>query len=133
MKKNPYNDIIHLPHPDPVNHPRMSRENRAAQFAPFAALTGYDSAISETARNTEDMVILEENEIDHINDVLFFLQWHPEASVSLHYFLPDTRKEGGSYHIYDGKINKINENEKVLETASGLSISFSNIRKITVT
>ena len=62
-----YTDIIHLPHPEPKNHPRMPMEARAAQFAPFAALTGYDAVISETARQTDRQEVLDEEQQQLLN------------------------------------------------------------------
>lgn len=63
-----YDDIIHLPHPEPARHPRMSRQNRAAQFAPFAALTGHEDAIRETARLTENKIQLNEDDAAKLNE-----------------------------------------------------------------
>ena len=62
---NNYDDIINLPHYEPKHHPRMSMWNRAAQFAPFAALTGYDAAIKDTAQQNEDSYETKNNEINH--------------------------------------------------------------------
>ena len=92
-----YDDIIHLPHHVSRIHPQMSMEDRAAQFSPFAALTGYDAAIVETARLTAQRVELDEYERQALNKKLQFisehLNEHPKVSITC--FVPDARKEGG--------------------------------------
>ena len=94
----------------------MSRMNRAAQFAPFAALTGYEESIEETARLTDRRIELSEYEIEELNAKLNFIQEHikerPEATIT--YFQPDGRKEGGSYITVTGKVRRIDEANKVL-------------------
>ena len=93
-----YDDIIGLPHPVSVKHPRMAREDRAAQFSPFAALTGYDAAISETQRLTEKRRELDENkkaELDaKMADLVRQLDEHPTVRIT--YFKEDDRKDGGA-------------------------------------
>ena len=89
-----YDDIIDLPHPTSKKHPRMSRQNRAAQFSPFAALTGYDAAIQETERNTEKKRILSEDAIAEINENLQLIQEkkneHPYVHIT--YFEKNIKK-----------------------------------------
>lgn len=96
MNRN-YDDIIGLPHPEPQTHPRMSLHDRAAQFSPFAALTGHSAAIAETGRLTDSRVILDEYEMARVDDALQKLQellpQKPMASVT--YFVPDAKKAGG--------------------------------------
>ncbi len=104
-----YDDIIHLPHPEPEHHPRMSMEKRAAQFSPFAALTGHEEAIHETARFTETKVELDEytkalldyklQEIQERND--------PQQKVTFTWFQPDRKKAGGSYTVSTSIVKKI--------------------------
>lgn len=132
MKENQYADILHLPHPRLKNHIRMSRENRAAQFAPFAALTGYDAAIKETGRTTDMRIFLEESEISDINEKLFYLQSNPSENVYLVYFLSDSQKDGGSFETYSGLLKKIDETEKCIYTAAGTVIPFCDIIRLTI-
>ena len=98
-KAFPYEDILHLPHPTSKKHPRMSMEERAAQFSPFAALTGFGGVIQETGRLTDRRVELGESDRAELERTLNFLdsqeEEHPLVQVT--YFLPDERKEGGSY------------------------------------
>ena len=100
-----YSDIINLPHHVSHNHPQMPMMARAAQFAPFAALTGYDTVIHETARLTDKQVKLEEYDNERLNrmfaELMSILDNHPKITVS--YFLPDERKAGGSYNTTSGK------------------------------
>ena len=93
-----YGDIINLPHPTSLNHPRMSLHDRAAQFSPFAALTGHHTAIAETGRLTDQRIELDESEIARVDAALQHLQeLLPERpTVSITYFVPDERKSGGS-------------------------------------
>ena len=106
-----YEDIINLPHYEPKNHPRMSMEARAAQFAPFAALTGYGDMVNETARLTDTRIELDEEEKNKINNKLQILQNKisklPKATIT--YFVPDKRKAGGEYATITGIVKKIDE------------------------
>lgn len=112
----PYFEILSRIHPTSKKHPRMSRMNRAAQFAPFAALTGYEESIEETARLTDRRIELSEYEIEELNAKLNFIQEHikerPEVTIT--YFQPDERKEGGSYITVTGKVRRIDEVNEVL-------------------
>ena len=94
----------------------MSRMNRAAQFAPFAALTGYEESIEETARLTDCGIELSEYEIEELNAKLNFIQEHikerPEVTIT--YFQPDERKEGGEYLTVTGRIRRIDEVNEIL-------------------
>ena len=111
-----YFEILSREHPTSKKHPRMSRMNRAAQFAPFAALTGYEESIEETARLTDRRIELSEYEIEELNAKLNFIQEHikerPEVTIT--YFQPDERKEGGAYITVTGKVRRIDEANKVL-------------------
>ena len=104
-----YDDIIHLPHPDSPKHPRMSLYDRAAQFSPFAALTGHSAAIAETGRLTDSRVILDEYEMARVDDALQRLQellpQKPMATIT--YFVPDGRKAGGAYQTISGTVKRI--------------------------
>ncbi len=107
---NKYDDIINLEHHVSKVHKQMSLENRSAQFAPFAALTGYEDEVQETARITEDRIELDEEQKILINEKLNIIEsqiaTYPEVSVT--YFVPDTKKEGGSYQTIKEKVKRIN-------------------------
>ena len=111
------------------NHPQMPMEARAAQFAPFAALTGYDAVIHESARLTDKQVELEEYDNNRLNrkfaELMDILNTHPEITVS--YFKPDDRKTGGTYASVSGNIKKIHTYEQILEMESGILIPIGNI------
>ena len=108
MNRN-YDDIIGLPHPEPQTHPRMSLHDRAAQFSPFAALTGHSAAIAETGRLTDSRVILDEYEMARVDDALQRLQellpQKPMATIT--YFVPDGRKTGGAYQTIRGTVKRL--------------------------
>lgn len=127
-----YGDIIDLPHPEPRSHLRMSNQDRAAQFMPFAALTGYSAVIDEISRPTEEKVILTEQEKNRISRKLETLQrrlpHEPEANIT--YFLPDKKKSGGSYQSIQIKIRKIDPIQKHIISTDGLTIDFDNIIRI---
>ena len=99
MKNEKYSDIINLPHPESRTHPRMPRSDRAAQFAPFAALTGYDDAVAEAGRLTSSKIELDENELERLDRALAYLTEHQAAhpAVTVTYFVPDDKKSGGAY------------------------------------
>lgn len=111
MECHRYDDVINRQHPTSKKHPRMSNMNRAAQFAPFAALTGYEESIEKTARLTASRIEMSEYEIEELNAKLNFIQEHikerPEVTIT--YFQPDERKEGGEYLTVTGKVRWIDE------------------------
>lgn len=106
-----YNDIINNPHHTSKTRKRMSQSNRAAQFAPFAALTGYDAAIGEAARITETKIELDDKTKEILNMKLAFLKNHikDRPYVTITYFVPDSKKEGGAYVDYSGNIRVVDE------------------------
>ena len=110
-----YDDIIALPHPEPRTHPRMPLHDRAAQFSPFAALTGHSAAIAETGRLTDSRITLDESEMARVDAALQRLrELLPQApAVSITYFVPDERKAGGSYQTITGEVKRI-------DTVSGM-------------
>ena len=116
-----YDDIIDLPHYVSETHPPMSRADRAAQFSPFAALTGYDAAVRETARVTERRIELDEGvkaELNaRLNCILEHLSEHPQ--VSLTYFVPDEKKSGGAYRTVTGTVRKLDSFAKTLTLVDG--------------
>ena len=100
-----YGDIIDREHPTSEKHPRMPRQNRAAQFAPFAALTGYDDLIHEAARYTERQIVLDENKKEELNRKLVLLMNAPEPQDAVFTgFVPDPNKPGGTYEALAGRI-----------------------------
>ena len=105
-----YDDIINLPHHVSKTRTPMSMENRAAQFAPFAALSGHYEAINETARRTSSKIELSEGELANLTKRLdYALQL--QSPVTVTYFQPDSHKEGGQYVTVEGIIKKIDEYE----------------------
>lgn len=129
---NRYDDIINLPHHVSTKHPKMPIIDRAAQFAPFAALTGYDAAVMESARLTEKRIELDEYQREllsaQLQHILARLEERPEVSVT--YFKPDKKKEGGVYLTVVGIIKKINEVECVLHMSDGTQIPIGEIVKV---
>ena len=105
-----------MPHPVSDNHPRMALQDRAAQFSPFAALAGYDDALRETARRTDRFVELDEDRKQEIDRQISYLQQHllDTVPVKIIYFVPDEKKDGGSYTAVEGCVRKIDENTKSL-------------------
>ena len=124
-----YDDIIHLPHHVSKTRPQMSMQDRAAQFSPFAALTGYDAAILETGRLTEDKLELGE-ETQAILDrkqryLAEIIDTKPEITVT--YFVPDEKKSGGAYSTVTGFLKRIDEYERVLVLTDGRKIQLDAI------
>ena len=104
-----YDDIINLPHHISKKHPQMSLYARSAQFAPFAALTGYEDAVKETARETNERIDIED-ELKSILDgklqiILEQIKNHPEISIT--YFIADSKKNGGEYVTVTGLVKKV--------------------------
>ena len=116
-----YDDIIDLPHHVSETPPPMSRADRAAQFSPFAALTGYDAAVRETARMTERRIELDEGvkaELNaRLNCILEHLSEHPQVSIT--YFMPDEKKSGGAYRTVTGAVRKLDSFAKTLTLVDG--------------
>lgn len=129
---NNYDDIINLPHHVSVKHPRLSKEQRAAQFAPFAALTGYGDAIKETARITEDRIELDEEEKKKIDNKILELKnkINDKPKVTITFFVPDTKKSGGEYVTIIGNLKRIDEYNKLLILEDKKKISIEDIIEI---
>lgn len=127
-----YDDIIHLPHHVSATRPQMTASDRAAQFSPFAALTGYDAAIKETARLTDERVKLDEYMKDVLSDRLQILadriKEHPEIVIT--YFQPDAKKKGGAYVTAVGTVKKIDEYERIVVMTDGTLIPIDEIISI---
>lgn len=127
--KDIYRDIIDLPHHVSNKRPQMPRLNRAAQFAPFAALTGYDAAVTETARTTDRRIELDENERQEIDRRLGILlaRLPEQTDICITYFKPDERKSGGAYISAAGQIKKIDEYERCVVFFDGAVIPICDI------
>ena len=127
-----YDDIIHLPHHRSKRRSRMSLQDRAAQFSPFAALTGFDSAIEETGRITDSRIELEEYGHALLNEKMALLQEQikDQPQVSITYFCPDARKSGGAYREVSGRIRKIDLYRQIIAMTDGQEISIKEIVEI---
>lgn len=121
-----YDDIIDLPHHRSATRPQMSRANRAAQFAPFAALTGYDAAIMESGRLTDAASELDKSQKAILNEKLqlLILHLHDRPTATFTFFVPDSRKPGGAYRSVTGIIRKLDttSNTPILEDATEIPI-----------
>ena len=131
---NPYEDIISLPHHRSATRPQMTRQDRAAQFAPFAALNGYEAAIRETGRLTDTAAELMESSVAAIDEALRVIRQRireqPEVVVT--YFQPDERKAGGAYLTVTGRVHKLMEYERAFVLHDGRTISFDHIYELTL-
>lgn len=126
--KTPYDDIIHLPHHVSKRHPQMPLYNRAAQFAPFAALSDHDAAVGETARQTDEQHELSQSERDRLDRKMSrLLQSEDNLEVEITYFLPDKRKSGGQYRTVTGTIKKVDEIEGRLLLTDGTVIPLDSV------
>ena len=129
-----YDDIIALPHPEPRTHPRMSLHDRAAQFSPFAALTGHSAAIAETGRLTDSRITLDESEMARVDAALQrlreLLPQEPVASIT--YFVPDERKAGGSYQTVTGTARRIDTANGVLLLTDQRAIPIPDILDVAI-
>ncbi len=127
-----YDDIINMPHHVSKKHPQMSILARAAQFGAFAALSGYEDAIDETGRLTDNMINISEDEAYMIDNVLYEIQMHidekPEVKICC--FVPDNRKSGGSYRNIRGNIKKIDMTERKILLTDETVIDITKISSI---
>lgn len=129
---NKYKDIINLPHHTSATRPHMSMCDRAAQFSPFAALTGHSAALDETARLTDTFVELDENEKEildaKLHIIMDFMDEKPEITVT--YFKPDERKSGGAYVSVNGYIKRLNTLTREIIMNSGTVIPIDCVSEI---
>ena len=127
-----YDDIIDLPHHVSQRHPQMSMEARAAQFAPFAALSGYEDVVRETERLTDRRAVLGEDARAALDEALTELAAlaPTQPQVTVRYFLPDARKEGGVYRTATGFLKRIDAAAGLLLLTNGARISLAEIRQI---
>lgn len=130
----PYDDILHLPHPTSKRRPRMPIVDRAAQFSPFAALTGHKAAIEETARVTDRRIELDEDAKEQLDQTLQLLleriDEQPEITVT--WFSPDKKKAGGQYHTATGKLKRIDTQESRLILTDGTQIPLEDLLRIRI-
>ena len=126
---NKYDDIINLPHHISKKHPQMTLEARAAQFAPFAALTGYDDEVKETARLTNRRIELDDEAKSILDNKIQIIleQISQRPTVSITYFLPDTKKAGGEYVTITGTIKKIDGYNQVIVLENRIEIPINEI------
>lgn len=129
MPDSKYDAILHLPHHVSEKHPPIPMEERAAQFSPYAALTGFGAVINETRRLTDPRQILSEETLAQLNRQYQLLLEHlperPEITVT--YFQPDGRKEGGAYLTLTGRVKKVDAYEQRLVLEDGSVIAMENI------
>ena len=127
-----YDDIIDLPHHESPNRPRMSIADRAAQFSPFAALTGYEAAVKETERLTDSRQELTDDEKIALNEKLQIIMENIDytPTVTLTYFVPDRLKEGGEYVTRSGEVKEIDSYSRVVVLVDKTKVEIDNIRAI---
>ncbi|QNK42568.1 hypothetical protein HCR03_08375 [Caproicibacter fermentans] len=127
-----YDNIINLPHHVSATRPHMAAIDRAAQFAPFAALTGYEGAVKETARLTDERIELDEYAQGALSDRLQIIadrmKEHPKIAIT--YFQPDAKKKGGAYITAAGTVKKIDEYERVVVMTDATVIPLDEIISI---
>ena len=125
----PYEDIVDLPHHISKKHPQPTMADRAARFAPFAAITGYEEMVLEEARVTDDRIEMDESSKAALNEklnmILEFLDEQPEVSIT--YFEPDKRKAGGAYITVTGTVKRIDEYEHLVIMTDGKKINIDDI------
>ena len=124
-----YKDIINLPHKQSSKRPHMSLLDRAAQFAPFAALVGYDDAIKETGRLTDERIEMSEEKLAVLNARYQILadNLHKEQEVTITYFVPDIYKTGGSYITTTGVVKKLDTYERLITMVDGTRILMDDV------
>ena len=127
-----YDDIKHLTRPQYDDLPPMPAEDRAAQFSPFAALVGYDDAVAETARLTEARREISEEEINDLNKALIEIteRINTRPSVRVEYFIPDSRKAGGSYSTKTGNVKTYDQIRNTLSFTDGDEIPVADMYSI---
>ena len=125
----PYEDIVDLPHHISKKHPQPTMADRAARFAPFAAITGYEEMVLEEARVTDDRIEMDESSKAALNEklnmILEFIDEQPEVSIT--YFEPDMRKAGGAYVTVTGTVKRIDEYEHLVIMTDGKKINIDEI------
>lgn len=130
--KNQYDDIIHLPHHVSKTHQRMSNLDRAAQFAPFAALTGHEEAVKEVARRTNEKIELDESELEILNRKLQKINENLplKQPIKITYYQPDEKKNGGKYLTICQVVKKIDPLNQCIVLMDKSTILFDNLYAI---
>ncbi len=129
-----YDDILNMPHHVSSTRPHMSMHDRAAQFSPFAALVGYNDAVKETARLTNEKQELTADKITDLNQKIAFLTEHADErpEVTIEYFIPDEKKAGGMYVTLSGNFRRIDEYNHNMVFTSGEEIPLNDIFDIEI-
>ena len=119
-----YNDIINMQHHVSKTHPQMSLKARSAQFAPFAALTGYGDVINETGRLTNEKIEIDDELKEILNEEIMKIKskLSKRLTISFTYFIPDAKKNGGKYVTVKGIVKKVNDNSIILEDKTEILI-----------
>ena len=132
FEKFPYEDIVNLPRPISKKHPQPTMSDRAARFAPFAAITDYEAMVLEEARETEERIVPDENALSLLNEKLNILQEFPDkiSEIKVTYFVPDKKKSGGAYVTVKGSVKKIDAYKKILIMCDEKKIPIKDISKI---
>jgi len=127
-----YEKIINLPHHVSKKHPPLSRDSCAAQFSPFAALTGYEEIVSDAARATDEKTELDDDAKLRLSGKLQIVLDHIDEDpvVSVTYFLPDKKKSGGRYVTVDGTVKKYDNYEKMIYMTNGTVIRLNDLYEI---
>ena len=129
-----YDDIINLPHHQSTKHKQMSNYQRAAQFAPFAALTGYDAAIDETARLTDKKLELSDEQESYLNEQIQLLieriSEKPQSQIT--YFVHDERKSGGENVTITGNVRRVDDYNREIVFADGLTVKIDDVWSIRI-
>ena len=128
-EKFPYEDIINLPPHISKKHPQPTMMDRAARFAPFAAITGYEEMVLEEARVTEERIDLDEGALSLLNEKLNMVQefLDEEPEIKITYFEPDKKKSGGAYIDIIGTVKRIDEYERLVIMTDGKKIRIEDI------
>lgn len=129
-----YGDIIELPRHISKRHTPMNIQNRAAQFAPFSALTGHNDEVMEKARLTEDFILLDESQIEAINNDLNYIinNFNSIDTIYIKYFIKDEKKHGGRYESKKQGVKKIDAYKNLIILKDNTKINFENILEIKV-
>ena len=129
-----YDDIINLPHYEPKYHPRMSKYKRSAQFAPFAALVGYDEQVQECSRLTDKRLEIDDELKEKINYKLNkineLIKNNPEVEIT--YFIPDVKKDGGKYIVEKGNVKRIDYINRFIKLTDNKKIVLDDVVAITI-
>lgn len=125
----PYEDIVNLPPHISKKHPQPTMLERAARFAPFAAITGYEEMVLEEARVTEERIELDEGTLAMLNEKLNIIHdsLDSEPVIQITYFEPDRKKSGGAYISVTGTVKRIDEYERLVIMSDGKKIRIDEI------